>query len=114
MNQQTQQMLQQLADKLGVTVQYLWAALIKGNRIEGAILFGWVAFGIVAGIVSYKAFRRGFKHAEDHSYDDRYWIAGWVSLGISALAIVTCTYWAVMDTFCPEYGALYDILSHVK
>ena len=115
MNEQTTKLLQDLADKLGVSVQYLWAALVKGNRIEGAILFGFVGLGIVLGIVAVIVLRKGFRIAADENarYDeeDPYWLFGGVTAVVSALFTFGLIYWAVMDTFCPEYGALADILS---
>src|SRR5438105_3618736 len=105
MNPETQKMLQGMADKLGVTVQYLWAVLVRGNRVEGAILFGFVGLGVVVGIFSFFIFREGFKVLKKNNYDAEpyLWFGGFAA-GVSALLIICFSYWAVMGTFCPEYG----------
>lgn len=110
MNDKTEKLLQQLADKLGVTVQYLWETLVRGNRIEGAILWMFVLVGIGLIVAAYKLFRWIKDEGEDGAWG--LLVAAMLASGIGIS--LGCFYWAVMDTFCPQYGALADILSHIK
>ena len=108
MNPEVGKIVQQLADKLGVTAQYLWGVLVRGNRVEGGICTLFVVIGIVAAYAGYRLFKSGYARDGEGAV-----VAGAI-LSIAGIATsIGCLYWAIMDTFCPEYGALADLLSHL-
>lgn len=113
MNDKTQAMLQQLADKLGVTVTYLWSVLVRGNKTEGFILLTFVLLGMGMVAVGVKMLRYAWKNDEEE-HGEAYVYGGLISCGVGIAMFVSCFYWCVMDLFTPEYGALTDILSHLK
>ena len=45
------ELIEQLANQLGVAVEYLWATLIKQQYAEGITSLVWVVFGIVMMII---------------------------------------------------------------
>lgn len=109
MDSTTDKILQQMADKLGVTVQYLWQVLVHGNRVEGVICSMFVLAGIVLIYVGYRL----IKYELADPYADQGWqIAGIGSVLLGLAGTFGFLYWAVMDLLCPEYGAIADILSH--
>jgi uncharacterized membrane protein len=113
MNPEVGKIVQQLADKLGVSVQYLWTVLVRGNRIEGAILTVFVFIGLAFLYTGFRLLK--YNRAEECSYDDEfaYGLSGIISTLVGIGLFIGPLYWAIMDTFCPEYGALADILSHL-
>jgi hypothetical protein len=112
MNPEVAKVVQQLADKLGVTAQYLWAVLVRGNRVEGAIAALFVA---VAVAIIYVGYRLVQKANAPEVYDGfGYGMAGVTSLILGIIMFLLCSHEAIMGIFCPEYGALHDILSRLR
>lgn len=125
MNNQTTELLQQLAQKMGTTVQYLWGILLKQAPIDATItLFQFFIVGILSFLL-YKAHRRLLKPIESddklsYRYDngyDKYNASAGVPMIIGAIILVTlimvCLF-SIGDVingyFNPEYWALNRIL----
>ena len=67
------EVLQQLATKLGTTVELLWAVLIKQATIEGYIALFWCGIGILLLISTYFVHRICAKERKELSYGDSYY-----------------------------------------
>ena len=115
MNDQTVQLLNQLAQKLGVTTTYLWAVLVKEARIEAISETVWVLFviGLVVGIVRYWKWVKTL---------DRYDADGPVVFGIIVsdvifvfVIIVLCNVSDIPTQLLnPQYWALDQVLQAIK
>jgi uncharacterized membrane protein HdeD (DUF308 family) len=113
MNPQQQEMLKQLATKLGTTTEYLWGVLVHGNHVEGFILLVYTLFGVALVIAGYRLVEWSLR--EDARYNDDWaMFVGVISAAAGTICVVAFSYWCIMDLFCPEYGALTDILSHIS
>ena len=112
MNDKTEQLLRDLASKLGVTVEHLWGVMIRGNRVEGFILLGFVLIGVSLVIGGILSVRFGLTHEDQ--YDEEFVRCGSVSAIIGIIVFCATIYWCVMDLVVPEYGAMCDLLSHLK
>lgn len=111
MNPSTNALLQNLADKLGVTFQYLWLVLVNGNRQEGYI---YLFYSVLLLALAYTGYRL-FKHGSTADYDgEGYMVVGGLMGAASIAAFFGTFFWAVMGITNPGYGALYDLLQHVK
>jgi hypothetical protein len=119
MNEQTQKMLEQLAAKLGTTVEYLWGVLVKQAHIEfwSDILWYLVTFSIV--FVGYKIgsklWDRANKAKEARYEDEEGWQIGagltWAVsaiVGLIAVWFIPTTLYKILN---PEYWALEKILT---
>lgn len=122
MNEHAAVVIQQLAEKLGTTSEYLWAVLIKQAPIAGAIVLAYYAVTVLALVLLWRfraAIASGVQAAFDHGE------------GSAALAIVAGTVFGILALIwgisCllafenmltaflnPEYWALDKVLSTVK
>ena len=57
MNDQTAKLIEQLAQKLGTTTEYLWSVLIKQAPIDALSRLAFFIVSIIGGIIIYKAHR---------------------------------------------------------
>ncbi len=62
MDNNTAQLLKELATKLGTTSEYLWNVLIKQAPIDAIEEAMWSAFGIIATYVLYKVHTKLIEH----------------------------------------------------
>jgi len=112
--------LDQLANKLGVTVEQIWPWLVKQQYIDAVFSTGVF---VVVSILFYRMSKFVAHHWNPES-GDLYSIyredhgATWV-IGLLAVAVILiCCF---VDTYCnipgilnPEYGALRDLMSMTK
>ncbi len=114
-------MLQQLAQQLGTTVEFLWAALMRQALIDGVVtLVQFVIIGV--GLwANYKYTRFVLRkiNAEDHKerWDEPAIIPPtilWVVLAILTLVAFFSISDLLAAFFNPEYWALQKVLSFVK
>jgi hypothetical protein len=111
MNEDVRKALEQLAEKLGVTVAQLWSILIHGNRVEGIYFSVILLFSIA---VMYTGFRL-FTHKGSDGYDSENWkIGGFITTCAGAVLALFSGYFATMGLFAPEYCALQDVLAAFK
>lgn len=97
----TDDMLAELAQKLGVAVEKLWAALVAQQRIEGTLL------AVLSGVLLITAVILLVVALQSDDSD----VTGWSFMGVvsSALVNIPITYWALTDLLNPAYAALYDL-----
>jgi hypothetical protein len=112
MNSQTEKMLETLAGKLGVSVQYLWWVMVRGNKVEGYILLSFIVLGLLVSLIGFLAVR--YAWSREGSHDDVIENGGLTAFVIGFIPLVLFSYWCVMDLAMPEYGAMTDILSKIK
>jgi transcriptional regulator with XRE-family HTH domain len=114
MTQEVESLLERLAEKLGVTTQYLWDILLKQAPISAATN---IFLGLVLGVIMYSWFKATVffhrKIVDDPYWDDinYLWIAAvWTVLlavaGYFLFYIIPDTIYALVH---PEYWALKQI-----
>lgn len=126
MNDQTLQMLQRLADKLGTTTEMLWGVLLKQTLIEGAACAVYIAVFSALSIIALRFVIKKTTPVKRYP-DDRYPTAEWSEEGaffswaawaiftvISTFIVCESTSELVTIIFNPEYWALKQILSVLK
>lgn len=110
MNEQTQKLIEQLASKLGVTVEHLWGVLIHQAPISSGIWALEVVLGIITGGVMLK------KSITLLKQDDEDGLAIGLVCGGVVLVLFAVIFMAVYSDqimagfFNPEYWALRQIL----
>jgi len=127
MNNQTNVLLQQLANKLGTTTEYLWAILLKQAAVDATTTLCYFIFIVFGGVLLYKLNKKFMRRYQDPNYSsnqtcdyEEYEPLGFV------MFISTCI-WAIMfiviffslsdivnGYFNPEYWALDKVLSTLK
>ena len=119
MNEQTAQLLQGLADKLGTTSAYLWGVLVKQAPISSTIaLVEYVLiFVLLAALFRFRVaigkFFRGWFESEEVSafLASAVFVIVLVVLLLAVLFSVSTTITGFLN---PEYWALNKVLSTVK
>lgn len=124
MNEETQELLSQLASKLGTTAEYLWGVLLKQAPIDGFLHIGFFLLATIAGVALWKLHKhfmveRGERHKES-IYDSSepaaaifMFLAGIIWAVLFIIATVGLGH-AVTAFTNPEYWALTEILSASK
>lgn len=122
MNENTAKLLEQLAQKLGTTSEYLWKVLLKQAPIDATVNLIQIMLIMLFGLVLYKIHRRLMK--EDANNDTGYYkyeemaaipmIIGGVVFAIMFIWAFCCIGDVVNGYFNPEYWALNKVLSSVK
>lgn len=125
MNEQTTKLIEQLAQQLGTTTQYLWAVLTKQAPIDSAVTL--LQF-ILIGIFGYTIFRIHKKLSLTKEYDG-YTQTGYSHYGELAYIpmlfamiifsiVVLCAFFAIPGVFYgflnPEYWALQQVFNLMK
>lgn len=119
MNEQTTKLIEQLAQKLGTTTEYLWTILLKQAHISASITLVYLVLIIIFGIILYKL-HKYFLEKDEHG-DTRY------ENGADLFMIILLTFYLIMFIVClicipniingffnPEYWALNEILNTLQ
>lgn len=125
MNDNATKLLEQLAQKLGTTTEYLWKVLLRQAPISATIILLQITAVLVFGWTLWKIHKRLMKVQGDERYSENLyeeWHMGAIlPMVIGALLFAGMLCWslaAVSDAingyFNPEYWALREILSVVK
>jgi len=122
MNDQTTKLLEQLAQKLGTTAEYLWGVLIKQAFVSAVTDLIYFIIVLIAGFGLFKLHKFLAKSNEngDCIYED------WEEVSIPPM-ILFAIIWAILFIACffsigniingflnPEYWALSEILDTLK
>lgn len=116
MNEQATKLIEQLAQKLGTTTEYLWSILLKQAPISAMIDLIYLIIATIMGIVLWKLHKY---FAKEDEYEDR----AEVKLTMVVLTFVwimffTICFFSIGDIingfFNPEYWALKEILRACK
>lgn len=116
MKNETAQLLEKIAEKLGTTTEYLWAILIKQAYIDAmTTLFQFV--GIV--VVSVLLYRLHKRLEATEQYDDSE-VKGILMLGSTAVMglVILVAFFQIPSVingfFHPEYWALEEVLNSIR
>lgn len=114
--EQATKLLEQLAVKLGTTVEYLWAVLVKQayvNAITNLIFAGIAALVILIGLAFIPKIMK--LDSTDGGYDISSRTLGWIIYliitGACLITVIACTIPAITELANPEYWALKEVLS---
>jgi RsiW-degrading membrane proteinase PrsW (M82 family) len=110
MNEETQKLLQQLAEKLGTTVEHLWQVLIAQARVE-AITHSIIFASLFVVIVALWAFLIS-KEFKDDDGDVVVVVCGFLAGGTLLYFLILCLEITNIVTgfYNPEYFALKQVL----
>lgn len=121
MNEQSTKLLEQLANKLGTTSEYLWGILIKQAPIDSTITLVQFALIAIYGIILYRLHIKFSKETEDENsiYENDGVIQGIMVIGFIIFAILTiCAFFGIPSVFNgyvnPEYWALREVLNSIQ
>ena len=122
MNDNTAKLLEQLANKLGTTSEYLWQILLKQAPIDATITLIQTIGVILFGVLLYRL-HKNFSKEEHGTYDSMYhnnsglaipmFIACLIFI-VLAIATFICMGSIITGYFNPEYWALEKILSSIR
>lgn len=125
MNENAVKLLEQLANKLGTTSQYIWAVLLKQAPIDSTITLVQI---IIVGISTYLFYRLhkyllkvdnidGYKTSRYNHYEIGT-ILPMVVIGFVLIIFIIACFCSIGDLingyFNPEYWALSKILESIK
>lgn len=125
MNENTAKLLEQLAQKLGTTSEYLWRVLLKQATIDATVnliqitlimLFGWMLYKIHRMLMVKKDYD-GYNETGYSKYEEMAaipMIIGCVVFAIMFIYAFFCIGNVVIGYFYPEYWALNKVLSSLK
>ena len=125
MNEQTAKLLEQLANKLGTTSEYLWTILLKQAPIDATVTLLQTLFLFLVGWGLWKVHKKLLSKPSGQDYDDSYYekydlgailpmvlvTVGW---GIMMIICFCCFGSIVSGYFNPEYWALKEILNSLR
>lgn len=122
MNEQTNKLIEQLAQKLGTTTEYLWSILIKQASISAITDLMYCIFVIISGFILLKVhmYLGSEKDGKDSIYyekEEAVWIPMAIALAIWVImiSIALCSVHNIVNGFFnPEYWALNKILSSIR
>lgn len=119
MNEQTVQLIEKLATKLGTTSEYLWGLLIKQAPISATINLVYFIFVIITGVLLYKL-HKYFSKEDSRGrtiYDDgdNMLVIVPMVIGVTLWTIFALvSFFSLGDVFNgfanPEYWALKEVL----
>lgn len=115
MNEQTQQLIEKLAAKLGTTAEHLWGVLVRQAPISS--MTDAIALCLYAAIMVW-----GYRLVREKTKDDGDWndncgsaALPWIIWGVGTLILLIalcCSLSGIVAGFVnPEYWALKEILS---
>lgn len=119
MNKETTELLNQLAIKLGTTIEHLWEILIRQAFISGIIdIFQYICIGVA----SYYFIKYHYKISKNNKMDEGYDNGGvfvmMLTIGAILGIISIVAFFSIHDTITgfinPEYWALDKILDKIK
>ena len=124
MNEETNQLLESLATKLGTTTEYLWSILIKQAPIDSIITISMTLFTIVLWVCLYKIHKKlmgPYKESSSYScynhYEEGVGIPMVVGLIVLLILTIGCiiSFPSAIYGFCnPEYWALKEVLNSIQ
>lgn len=125
MNEQTAKLLEQLANKLGTTSEYLWNILLKQAPIDATVTLLQTLFLIFVGWVLWKVHKKLLSKPPGQGYYDSYYEE--YDVGAVLPMILVTGVWGIMMIICfccsgsivsgyfnPEYWALKEILNALR
>lgn len=114
MEKELTKLLEQLALKLGVTVEYLWAVMVKQAMINSIIDIAMSILLILTNVAFFKLYKKQSKDDYgDIKYIEAYAIGGLLLIVLDAVMFFSIG--SILTGFLnPEYWALNQILEKLK
>lgn len=115
MNEQTQQLIEKLAAKLGTTAEHLWGVLVRQAPISSATEAIALAIYATVMVWGYRLVRE--KTKEDGDWNDNCGsiVLPWIIWGVGTLILLIVLCFSLSNIVAgfanPEYWALKEILS---
>lgn len=115
------QLLQQLAEKLGTTTEYLWGVLIKQAPISAVTDLVYLFLVILGGIALYKIHKRFSKEIDGNKsiYYEHEWLE--ISMVFVSFTLVVIFIYYILSIkgiitgfFNPEYWAFNEVVRLLK
>jgi hypothetical protein len=123
MNEQTTKLIEQLAQKLGTTAEYLWTVLLKQAPISAMIDLVYLVIVTIMGVGLYKLHKYCIKETDEYG-ENIYENKGELVIPVMViLAIIWAIFFIVYffsfgniinGFFNPEYWALKEVLGVCK
>lgn len=116
MNEQTNELLRDLAARLGTTTEYLWAVLVAGQRVEGIASLSLGVALLAVAVASCVLIHRGLILIDYYQTEDRgfaYALGGAIVGATTTLIGIYSLYDAGRMLLAPEYMALKSLLSMI-
>ncbi len=123
MNDNTTKLLEQLAQKLGTTSEYLWTVLLTQAPISATTTLLQILLILLFGLCLWKVHKRLMKKKDDFSDNayDKFGDGVSILMAIGAIVfvgmLVVCIFGigdVINGYFNPEYWALKEILNSIK
>jgi hypothetical protein len=123
MNEQTTKLIEQLAQKLGTTAEYLWTVLLKQAPISAATDALYFILVVIGSIVLWKLHRylskkRGeYKHSIYYDQEETVIIPMGIIAIIWGICFIACFFSIgniINGFFNPEYWAFKEVLGACK
>ena len=116
MNENTTQLIEQLAQKLGTTAEYLWSVLLKQAPISAITDLALFCLSLIVGFVLYRL-HKYFTRTEE--YDNNEFttilmIGLFVFWGVFLLICVFSFQNIITGLYNPEYWALKEVLKSIN
>lgn len=118
MDNNTAKLVEQLAQKLGTTTEYLWAVLLKQAPINATVNLVQIGLIVLFGWMLYRwHIKLGLN---DDEYADGSGLNSlWMTIGLVVFIILSfCSFFSIENVingyFDPEYWALKKVLSILK
>lgn len=125
MNDQTTKLMEQLAQKLGTTSEYLWSILLRQAPIDATLTLCYLIFTLLFGIALYTVHRRLMEEKKEGGYTEtrysKYEESAIIPMVIATVCLLLMCVGAIFvfpnminGYFNPEYWALQQILDAMK
>lgn len=120
MEQNTKELIETLAAKLGTTTEYLWSVLIKQAPIDATVTLIQIILTGIFGYILLKLHRKFSKEIDNYSfYDNNDWaiipmVLSAIIFGLLAIISFFCIGDVFNGYFNPEYWALKQVFNFVK
>ena len=111
MSASTEQLIRELAEKLGTTVEHLWGVLVKQAAVEAVISAVWVMLPTALGLLWIGWVLRSWKHLKNDELEQTA-VVGVTLCVVVVLGIIAACNLGTMITCManPEYWALKEVL----
>lgn len=122
MNDQTSQLLEKLAAKMGTTVEYLWAVLIRQAALSATTDLLYLIFVIIGGFFLWKLHKKLCKENEGgesvYEKDPELIVTPMICAALVWVVLFFFAFFSIGDILSayinPEYWALEKVLETVK
>jgi len=114
MNETTDKLIRELADKLGTTTEHLWNVLIKQAAISGAGNLITAIVFLALTTIAFIVVRKKASRTDDSEIIYMFWVmfflGSFVMVGISIVSLSD----AASAILNPEYWALKEVLKEIR